>query len=616
MAVDKKMLKVIPVSKFDIGITALTNLKLIYFINAYVRNKILILDIYDTENNLKYRVFQSKTEFVTLEGTKWRQSMLSNLFESYPYPTFIALKKSTAVIQKYLKTEEDAIKAIKSLQDGIRKNELDNRHKSELDLIDDYMKPIKAVPKDFDKWLNDVALIDSRYIIYEYKACKTMKGRCTHCNADVMIEKPKHNEPGICPNCKSKIIYKAKGKANNIIDHCTAQLLQKHPLGIVVREFNVIKKYDRNGKSDFSYWEKNRSITGKENKDFAWDEYKQSGTLRWCKDKYWYIDTGALYTRNLKRELGETEFKYSGLPEMMLSGRITSATDYLRAYQNGPALEYLSKLKLYNLVYSVLFNRYFTGSIDLEGKNPLEVLKLSKDGLKKVIKLDASLNELKLLQISEKEGVHIPDELFEEIAEDFGYYYEDFIRISKLSNLYQQLKYIKSKKINYGDYRDYINMAIKLNWDVKDRFILFPRNFKKAHDQVQELVRVKEIYEDNKIIQEMYQKLSKQMNFSKSGYLIRLPMSAKEIIKEGHTLHHCVGKGDYIKSMANGKTLILFIRKQNNPYEPFFTLELNPKDYRVTQVRGVRNCGPDESINKFIDGFKQNLNRIKVDIAC
>jgi len=604
---DKKMLKSIPVCKFDIRITALTNLKLIYFINAYVRNKILILDIYDTENNLKYRVFQSKTEFVTLEGTKWRQSKISNLIDCYPYPTFIALKKSADIIQKYLKTEEDAIKALKSLQEAIRKDELDNRYKSELDLIDSYMKPVKAVPKDFEKWLNDVALEHSRYIIYEYKAGKAMKGRCTHCQGDVLVNKPKHNGSGICPSCRSEITYKAKGKSNNIVDRSTAQLLQKHPNGVIVREFEVTKRYNSFGGAQLSFFEDNRSISGIENLDFALDEYKQSGKIRWCKDKSWNIATGALYTRNLKRELAGTEFQYSGLLEMMLSGRTISATDYLRAYQKGPALEYLAKLKLYNLVLGVLLNRYYEEPVNLEGKNPREVLKLSKDGLKRAIKFNANHNELRLLQISEKEGVHIPDELFENIAEDFGYYYEDFIRLSKLSNIHQQLKYLKNKKVNFGDYRDYINIATKLNWDVKDRFILFPRHFKASHDQAQELVKVKETFKEDKIIRGMYQELNKQFEFNDEDYSIRLPKTAREIIREGHELHHCVST--YIKSVANGKTLIVFIRKANDPYNPFYTMELHPGDFKLVQVRGKNNFNASKELEPLIEKYRAHLTK-------
>lgn len=611
---DKKMLKAIPVSKFDLGVIAvLTNLKLTYFINAYVRKKILILDIYDISNELKYRIFQTKTEFVTLEGNKWRQSMLINLINYYPYPTYLASKDSEKVIQEYLGTEEGAVDAIKSTQEHIRKAQLDNRHKAELDLIDAAMKPVRNVPKDFEKWLNDEVLLESRYIIYEYKKKTTMPGRCTHCKSNVMVYKPKHNLPGICPNCKSRVIFKSRGKFNNIQDHGIAQLVQKHPDGVVLREFTVIKTYTRNH-SVLSYLERNRSVIGKETNHYAWDVFKQTGPTRWCNGRYWNLDIGPIYTRNLKRELKGTEFQYSGLMEMIKSGHNFRAFTYLETYKNGPALEYLSKLKLFNLVKVVVGTSYSKDGVNLNGKNPLDVLKINKKNLNRAISIDANYSELQLLQLSESLGVHVPDDLIQEIAKDYMYHLEDFLELSKLSTIHQLMKYIKKKNVRFSDYRDYISMAKKLNWNITDSFILFPRHFKQAHDQAQSLVKVKESYAENLIIKKMYEGLNKQLSFSSEDYSIRLPMSAKEIIREGHELHHCVG--NYIQKVAKGKTLILLIRKKENPFSPYYTLELNPENYKVIQVRGYNNSDEDESINKFLENYKKNLVQIKVNIAC
>jgi len=614
---DKKMLKAIPVKKFESVIETLTNLKHTYIINAYITKRILVMDIYSTNGELQFRIFQTKKEFITLEGNKWRKSKLINLFNWYFQPTFITTSESKAAIKKYLKTDEEPIDAVKSLQEAIRKAELDNRHKAELDWIDEHMKPVRAVPGDFKRWINDEALIKSRYIIYEYSSRKMMKGICTHCHAEVLVEKPKHNAEGACPSCKSTVIYKAKGKANNIVDKCTVQLLQKHPEGVVIREFSAEKRYFSSGDSNLTYSENNRTIVGKEILYFAWDNYKNSGICRWCSGS-WGINPGPLYTRNLKKALSGTEFKYSGLTEIASSHKNVSAIEYLRTYQLGPALEYLSKLKLHNLVISVLYkykSSYRTGDIvNLKGRNPKEVLKISTEGLNRAIKLNVSMNELRLLQISEREGVHIPDEIFKDVAEDFGYYYEDLIKISKLSTLHQLLKYLKNKKVNFGDYRDYISMAKKLNWNIEDSFILFPRHFKQAHDQAQSLVKVKESYAENLIIKKMYEDLNKQLSFSSEEYSIRLPMSAKEIIREGHELHHCVG--NYIQNVAKGKTLILLIRKKANPFSPYYTLELDPKEKNIKQVRGKSNCNPDEDITKLLENYKKNIDQIKLNIAC
>ncbi|HCW73331.1 MAG TPA: hypothetical protein DHM90_05510 [Clostridiaceae bacterium] len=613
MDMDKKMLKEIPVKKFDIGIAALTNLKRTYFINAYVRNKILVMDVYGTSNNLKYRVFQTKIEFVTLEDKKWRQSRFETLIGWYPEPTIIILKDSASVIQKYFDTDKEPMEAISINQAAIRQSQLDNRHKAELDAIDAVMKHVRGVPKDFEKWLNDVALLESRYIIYEYKKKAIMPGRCTHCKSDVLVNKPKHNLPGICPSCKSRVIFKSWGKFNNVMDHGIAQLVQKHPDGVIVREFTVSKTYTRNN-SVLSYLERNRSVIGKEINHYAWDVFKQNGPTRWCNGRYWNLDIGPIYTRNIKRELKGTEFQYSGLEEMIKSEHQFRAMTYFEKYQKGPALEYLSKLKLFNLVKVIVGPVSSVSGVNLQGKNPLDVLKINKNNLNRAISIDANHNELKLLQLSETEAVSIPDELIKEIARDYAYHLEDFLKISKLSTIHQLMKYIKKKNVRFSDYRDYINMATKLNWNISDQFILFPRHFKQAHDQAQSLVKVKASYEENLIIKKMYEDFNKQLSFTTEEYSIRLPMSAKEVIREGHKLHHCIS--NYIKRISRRQTLILFIRKKDDPYTPYYTLQLNPDDYKVIQVRGYDNCNPDENINKLLEKYKKNLNKIKVNIAC
>ncbi len=613
MAMDKKTLKEIPVKKFDLGIAAITNLKHTYFINAYVRNKILVMDVYGASNNLKYRVFQTKTEFITLEDKKWRQSRFETLIGWYPEPTIIILKDSASVIQKYFNTDKEPMEAISINQAAIRQSQLDNRHKAELDAIDAVMKHVRGVPKDFETWLNDVALLESRYIIYEYKKKAIMQGRCTHCKSDVLVNKPKHNLPGICPSCKSRVMFKSRGKFNNVQDHGIAQLVQKHPDGVIAREFTVTKTYSRNH-SVLSYLERNRSVIGKKTNHYAWDVFKQNGPTRWCNGRYWNLDIGPIYTRNLKRELKGTEFQYSGLEEMIKSEHNFRATTYFEKYKTGPALEYLSKLKLFNLVKVIVGPASSVAGVNLQGKNPLDVLKINKNNLNRAISIDANHNELQLLQLSETIGVHVPDDLIKEIAKDHAYHLEDFLKISKLSTIHQLMKYLKKKDVKFSDYRDYINMATKLNWNITDRFILFPRHFKQAHDQAQELIQVKETYAENLIIKKMYEDLNKQLSFNTEEYSIRLPMSAKEIIREGHTLHHCVG--NYIHSVAKGKTLILLIRKKENPFNPYYTLELDPKEKRVRQVRGNKNCNPDEDINKLLENYKKNIDLIKLNIAC
>ena len=78
-----------------------------------------------------------------------------------------------------------------------------------------------------------------------------------------------------------------------------------------------------------------------------------------------------------------------------------------------------------------------------------------------------------------------------------------------------QLRYMIS------DWRGYVINAEKLDWNLKDSFILFPKNFEEAHDRAADLAEI----ENAKIMDAEVQKQEMQLNesygYSTKSYLIR-----------------------------------------------------------------------------------------------
>ena len=72
---------------------------------------------------------------------------------------------------------------------------------------------------------------------------------------------------------------------------------------------------------------------------------------------------------------------------------------------------------------------------------------------------------------------------------------------------------------------------------------------------------------------------------------------------EGQKLHHCVGR--YVEDVACGKCIILFVREEEHPDEPYCTVEL--KDGDVYQARIHHNQEPPEKVLRFIDRWKNNV---------
>ena len=65
-------------------------------------------------------------------------------------------------------------------------------------------------------------------------------------------------------------------------------------------------------------------------------------------------------------------------------------------------------------------------------------------------------------------------------------------------------------------------------------------------------------------------------------------------MKEGQSLHHCVGT--YTERVANGETNILFMRSVKNPDKPLYTIEV--KKGVLIQVRGYQNGSIKEKSEK------------------
>lgn len=98
------------------------------------------------------------------------------------------------------------------------------------------------------------------------------------------------------------------------------------------------------------------------------------------------------------------------------------------------------------------------------------------------------------------------------------------------------------------------------------------------------------------------QKLWSWYNFQKGSYFVTHPEKPSDMIKEGLSLHNCVKT--YIEEVADGETMIFFIRKTDKPFKPFFTVEVFANEIR--QCLGDSNCSiydEDESLKDFLQDF-------------
>ena len=97
------------------------------------------------------------------------------------------------------------------------------------------------------------------------------------------------------------------------------------------------------------------------------------------------------------------------------------------------------------------------------------------------------------------------------------------------------------------------------------------------------------------------------LSFEYNGLFIRPCMSQSEMIAEGETLGHCVGKNGYDEKMAKRQTAIFLIREAKNPDTPYVTLELSLISGKVIQCYGKKDQAPSEKVKKFYKKWEREI---------
>ena len=250
-------------------------------------------------------------------------------------------------------------------------------------------------------------------------------------------------------------------------------------------------------------------------------------------------------------------------------------------------------------------------AVNWRGKDIYKMLKLKRKDVKEIttLNLDISARKLKFIQDIRTKDDKLSVQGILELGEDSYYSTSRFetllehVDYSRIHTYYQKQKALDKIKNNIiSTWRDYIEDYKKLDYNLKDKRVLFPKDLYSAHQRTISLVKLKVDTELDMKIRTRYKELSKYV-FINEQLIIRPIRNMAEIIEEGKVLKHCVGT--YSKKHAEGGTIILVIRKRGKLADPFYTVEINEKNRTVIQVRGLRNCAPTKEVKHFMDMFKE-----------
>lgn len=627
-----------------------------YIIRTAVRNiagqRILVLYIYQRESILagsikpRWVMFHSRDDFATLsfrENAKatWQCSTLGSLDRIWGFDSKCAFyrQQDESRVARFCKCERGAISMLGYLQRLISyRKELERKWKKQRAIIE-RMKYVPVLPRDLKGFIHREVM--PQYIFYDYQRKAPGHAYCTACRHEVRIAAAKHNTSGLCPRCKKKITFKCRGRRGRIFDRATVQVLQKaEGNGLVLRIIKVYRSFaDSDIPNHFEIWENARqfitlSSSGQCSVDAYYYHYKAGYDLTpWCNgyrpvfDRWKYNFTadmsGVLYQRNLSDTLKDTPWAYSQLEAFSGIASFSGVATFLSAYIKRPKIEHLIKMKLYRLVSGIIYGGYSYSAlqaINFNGENMRAILGIDRPYFPLLRELNPSIDQLHLIrQLLQADHKPSTEQIKWFIASkisnaDAAKELLAHMSVHKLQRYVEQqfapedeaaLKRVDYYKINtlITDYHDYLCMCKELQYDVKNSFILFPRELKAAHDSVAKTLKDKRTAEHEKAIAGSFDEWQKRYQYQSKELMMIPPHSAKEIVDEGAALHHCVRL--YVKNVAEKKSVILFVRSVDEPDKSLCTVEV--KDGQVTQARGFDNEEPPAQITAFIEQWKQRV---------
>lgn len=306
---------------------------------------------------------------------------------------------------------------------------------------------------------------------------------------------------------------------------------------------------------------------------------------------YALINKEIVFPHNLKRLFKNTTYKYSMLWELLKHMKYVNFEELLRVSSYNPSIEFLIKMKLYNLALEA--------DKITQGGNFEKRFGVSKELYPFMKKHNLTYSELEILQLYQKPNIKVIKRLLNTYH---TYQLENLCQYTTIDKLLEYEK-IQNKKIDLYLYADYLENAKLLGFDLKNKKYLFPEDLKTAHDKS---VKQVEKYK-NKILTEAvlkrYEELSKNIYKTKQ-YIIIPPKSKEEFISEANQQNNCVYT-NYYEKYAKGISDIYFMRDLSKLDKSLVTVEV--RNGKIVQSRAKYNSSPNKQELDFLESWENKV---------
>lgn len=599
-----------------------------YLVHEEIENGEYTAVIYTGSGKEIVKVFIGKKGYKTYlyEEKRWSSSLLSSLISTY-----LIKKKKVSIINCVANRpfKNDGIHIIESImqyQHSIKKMKYYKKQQQVQNMFD----KLSPLPEDLEKWIADRVFNNSYYFLYTKMPGMT-QGYCTHCHCEFVYTAPvKHKRNVIeCPVCHFKILSLAEGiyKRSSINDHKYFSLIDYIDGKIILRYFSA-HKHESNRKVDIKSSELSRHIITDCENIKSYMKYTKNSPNGYSYGNGWHEYSSApyqssyVYDKDLDLKLKDTKFEYFYIGHYAKTRDVFCLTDLMRSMQQYPFIENLLKQGFDHLAdnfinsYSTDINNITDNVFDLTQSVLTKVFKLSKDQLNYIKLSNPNLSLMRLFKFSidysnylvlksgsikkvkTKPLTHQELALFQLQENSRTYSYEVIEKLRVFITFTKILRYREKidPEYNYSgfhsDYYDYLNACENLGFNMSKKSILFPKDFKKAHDKATSLVKVKK---DEITIQKLaylYDNLHDLYEAYINDLAFILPKSVDDYITESKELNHCVK--NYVKDVINQETTIIFVRNKETPDIPLYTLEC--KSGVIKQLRAKDNKEVPEEV--------------------
>ena len=505
-----------------------------------------------------------------------------------------------------------------------------------LKLINENMDLFGPLPNDYEKFVEQSVFKLENIIIYSTKENKAYCTGCKQRTNDLKIFKTqvKHNKKVTCPCCGRYSVAKSKGHIKNGFEVIRwSMIVEKSGENVLIRYINHLRKYKSDGSYTQTTTEMLRTvITAIGRRDFGlyydgWAFWRKPCGYFERSEHYEPRQNVMLYNTDIDKDLRDTICKYSAVGIIVKNNEMKVQEDcvfadkhirqdnpyiierYLTSYVKYPYIEQLTKLGLSNLLYVAIEMYYDHYGIDIfvQGKKRIhETLGLTRSEYLQLMstKHNPSCNDIVVIKKLRKANLRVTDETFIALTSNANQIHtSDFIAVRKYLS---EIKSINMLKMHGTKYADYLDMADRLKWNMKSTMVLFPRDFKQAHE-----IAVEQFNKQKQKNIRAYLKKVSQSHVYDFGYkdlMILVPKSGTQIVKEGQVLHHCGAR--YVDEVGNQNTMILFVRRKDNPDKQFYTLEW--KDGVVKQCYGFKDCDMTDEVKEFVKEFEIEMNNREI----